>query len=72
MSGIRMGRTTVAMATTTALCMAAETVDPLVLHAATTTGEGLHRLILPGNRNGARTTGVLLLLQMAMACLRHQ
>jgi hypothetical protein len=71
MSGIPTGRTTVAMATTTVPCMAAETVDHLALHAATTTGEDLHHLTLLGSPNGAKI-GVLHHLQMAMAYLHHR
>lgn len=71
MSGIRKGHTTAAMATTTAPCMAAETVARLDLHAATMTGEGLHHPTLPDPRNGARIDD-LLPLQMVMGYPHRQ
>jgi hypothetical protein len=71
MNGILTGRTTVAMATTMVPCMAAETVDHLALHAATTTGEALRRPTLLGSLSGARI-GVPHHPQMAMAYLHHR
>jgi hypothetical protein len=51
--------------------MAVETVGLLDLHAATTTGEGLHHLTLLGSLNGAKI-GVLHHPRMAMAYLHHR
>ncbi|KAM0705364.1 hypothetical protein Q7P35_008154 [Cladosporium inversicolor] len=67
------GVTTAAMAITTVLCTVAGIAGLLDLHAhATTTGEDLHHLILPGRHHSGARTGALLRLQTAMAYHLHQ